>query len=340
MTIKIAPYIFELDTVKFDKVHIATITLKYFREIESKIKNIKDMSANNFCFNLISILGYYKNHEGELTNLSLDEAKQLSDNELELFAKLLVEKSGWQKNELFINEDISICEREKDEKYIDFLKRVYISYLEYHTKVWSKILDPFSSIFSKSKGKEIGELLSKNILLSNNINKQISNSRHILETFNKTNSLDRIPFSLQKPSEKYAMETNITINKVADDLNKVTTLFAQSAELLENMNSIGLHLAGSFKSSIRKSSIYSYIMIGIAVISLLLAAYFSFKTMHYAEKNNDYIDNTAKILFQKIDTYNNNLDSLISLQRNETINIKKQETDLRNNFISTAEDSL
>ena len=103
MTIKIAPYIFELDTVKFDKVHIATITLKYFREIESKIKNIKDMSANNFCFNLISILGYYKNHEGELTNLSLDEAKQLSDNELELFAKLLVEKSGWQKNELFIN---------------------------------------------------------------------------------------------------------------------------------------------------------------------------------------------------------------------------------------------
>ena len=115
---------------------------------------------------------------------------------------------------------------------------MYISYLEYHTKVWSKILDPFSSIFSKSKGKEIGELLSKNILLSNNINKQISNSRHILETFNKTNSLDRIPFSLQKPSEKYAMETNITINKVADDLNKVTTLFAQSAELLENMNSI------------------------------------------------------------------------------------------------------
>ncbi|PPC78617.1 hypothetical protein C4K68_03665 [Pokkaliibacter plantistimulans] len=205
-----------------------------------------------------------------------EQAKLLTQSDLEDFAKLFIEKNGY----LLDDKDKQETIRKKDDegKVVVSLKNHTADELlkksdESETEHLLRVVDLYIAQSSK-RTKELFDSAMKGLFSSSTLglleeNKRISNSLG-------SSLIHHQPFKLPELPENPVFETNRQLASFGKELNAV-------AALIKNMNDLGVQMAMDSAAATARTKLWNNIMFGLGLITLVVTAIFSY--LSYASSN-------------------------------------------------------
>lgn len=284
-------------------------------EIEKNYKNLEGNSGSELIQILLTVFGQLYNETDDVRmRLSLDFAKELSENDLEDFAGHYLDNNTYL-NEMLEFADIPIPNQSKSETNIDFLSKKFLLYWKDEQKIYQGFKRSIGAISPRAfKAIEANARIAKSLHMSATAALSISNPLKTLTKLSKTLSATDVMSKIspgipiedkvEKSEEDKLVSPQIhTIKLLAEidskadvfigEMNEAKNLVAEIAELNVSNNEIGkdllagfLEFLNRFKNEQENNKRYSNKMILIAVIAIVLSSIFSFYTNREASKNN------------------------------------------------------
>jgi hypothetical protein len=239
--------------------------------------------------------------EQEGTPVTAAEAEQLTDEEIEAFAKdflahnpSLLQTFENPKTESRTNEKgerISVITpravdfpKEPDERDSDYLARVMRRDRDERAKRIKHITESASGIFrGAGLSKTTEDILRQNLLFSDRL-REMTASFDALRA--RTIEMPAVDAWRERPVENPALripnlppnpayETIARLNEVLAYMEGIRPLAAECANLIRSMNDTSIRMLADFSRNARQTAIYNRITIWIAVLGLVVSAVFS-----------------------------------------------------------------
>lgn len=314
-----------LDISKLARMHDFYIETKALGKIKCGSTNSNSMSALGavlkaqdvdgpyFARKLICVVGKKLtvdevDGEGEIQEIvvTAEDVEQLSEEEIELFAKEFISHNSWliqtnndtgtgirkSKSGESDNCQKENAQRSNDEKSSGYLMRIFEEHIKNmnkrlqeiinpshgYLKSLQEIVNPFGGLQKSMFENSTLEALRRNFDLSDHLRGTISQINRNTHDFGATKGMiepihARFP-EIQIP-ENPAHETNRRLNGVIEKLESVQDLAAQSAEIIRNMNDTALMMQSDYIRNAKRSEVFTKAAIWIAAISLFVTCVFS-----------------------------------------------------------------
>jgi hypothetical protein len=344
---------FEFDTVALGRVKCHHLTLDAMYELGKALAD-QTLGGPELTRLLLAALGKRvpapatdepehapKEAQKEAGNpLSADDARQLSDAEIENFAKLFLEHHPYllhsyenaeritTKNEK--GEDVISLKprpidlpRKPDEKDSDYLARVFRRYVEEdrkrHEKMMKSFVDPFRNL---GLSKSALDMVRENALISSRLRETIDPLRNFglprsAVDMMRENALvaDRLggsvhatavpepmPMPIFRPPRNPILDTNKRLDDILDRVEEMRPLVVQSADLIRSMNDAAIRMIGDFGRNARRAEFYTLLVIFIAAVSLIVTAVFSWLNYEASNAASDDAKRAAQQFMQRIES--------------------------------------
>lgn len=308
---------FDLETHALGQVRCGFLSVNAFSAIE-KLLAEADIDGRSLTRNLIIHVGTRITGEGQRPDkeehrvpISFEETNQLTDEEIESFAREFLSHNTWllQSQETTTHTAQGNDKKERavsagpapvdfprigGETNSQYLLRVIRNYIDEWEKRLNYALKPHLDFFSKGLlPASTQELLKENFALSDRLNGSIADFTRKLITAQTSPSFmgspEIKPLSLP-PVTNPLYETNHQLRQVLSHMGGMRPLVAESAELIRSMNRVALQMIVDFGQNARRTERHTWVMIVIAVASLMITAIFSWWS--YKDSQDRSIENT------------------------------------------------
>lgn len=260
--------------------------------------------------------------------ISDKELNQFVDGDFELFSKLYIENHPWlpgyrfniivrsksegqEQKSNFKKDEIKI-EKKKEESHCDYLKRLLQKHYEIEEKDYQKLIASFKPLIDQSE--KMKQLLNTNFSLS----KELAESIHSIQTPYQSPILDSLKNLRPNPS----VVTNEILSRIDNTIERLSNVSLQSSTIVLNINEIIKELLNQNQRTSKKNTIISFVMIAVAVISMIIGTVFSYQNLIETRKNgeqlnfylNEIYQNNKLILKEK--KINDSLNAILSKKDN------------------------
>lgn len=323
---------FEFETEALGRLKCRSISTKSFKILEELLAD-ESLTGRHFIVNILTqIAVHISDDEQESQQVTIEEANQLTDDEIESFAKEFLAHNNWilmtyevaSSNVVTDENGNRVVSRTPqkinlpkilNETDSDYLIRVIRHYLDIQRQRIEELTKPLSGFFKNLKKlTSTQDAIRNNFFISDKL-KELSNLSekfHRNLDFGKTDiaaSIDPIR-PLELP-ESPIIETNRRLNKVIDYIDEIYPLVSESAKLISSMNDVSIRMLANYGRNAQRTERFTYIMIIIATISLVITAGFSY--INYTSRNISTVQ-TAQI----IDKFSDEIASLSDSQDQKT----------------------
>lgn len=304
-------YEFEFESTTLGRLHCRVISLAVLGALEKINKNLAGRPLivkllENVAERVPDTEEEGAGVEQEGTPITADEADQLSDDEIEAFAReFLAHNPSLSKTYGGAADKLRAIEKgkrvipvrprpikllkEPEESELDFLARVVRRELDERIRKLNNITTLSGALKSAGLSVSTQNALRENLLLSDRLGGMAGNLGRAIVPALQTPSVPsiRIP-------DNPAHETNARLNDVLDHMDEMRPIVAEAANLIRSMNEAAIRMLGDFGRNARRTEIYTLIIIGIAALGLLVTAGFSvqnyFDSLAAAVRSNQLIE--------------------------------------------------
>ena len=312
---------FETETLGILLVH--DFSLSVFSAIEKKIQNGELDTPTELAIELICLTCQFDNKDGEYTEerISDGEAKKLSENELNNFARLFIKHNQDlmhdEKSVLITREDNDIGEdtvsikpkeyvqKQENETDCEHLQRLVNGALEYQRLLNKKLIASISTknLFSN----RTIDLINENRQISSNLGSRLNQ-----------------PFKLQDLPESPMIKTDNILSSLAEEQKEM-------AGLIKNMNDLGVQMSIDATTNTARSRFWNSVMFFLGLVTLIITAVFSYSSYKSSEES-------FSKLTVILDTTNSNLEKQLSIE-NEILNEQKLTNRQQSTILNSSTDN-
>jgi hypothetical protein len=297
-------YDFEFNLPTLGRLQCRALSMQVLDQLEKMLAD-KDLTGRPFIVKLLEQVAERSPANGETeqegTPVTAAEAEQLTDEEIEAFAKdflahnpSLLQTFENPKTESRTNEKgerISVITpravdfpKEPDERDSDYLARVMRRDRDERAKRIKHITESASGIFrGAGLSKTTEDILRQNLLFSDRL-REMTASFDALRA--RTIEMPAVDAWRERPVENPALripnlppnpayETIARLNEVLAYMEGIRPLAAECANLIRSMNDTSIRMLADFSRNARQTAIYNRITIWIAVLGLVVSAVFS-----------------------------------------------------------------
>jgi hypothetical protein len=235
----------------------------------------KKLSSIEFTRNLLTDLAYFdKNENDKVPRIEIDK---IDEEDLSLFANLYVENNKYQLSDFAKTIYKKNKDKTESDKFVDldFQKNETESNFEYLVRFFKTKGTLFNELF-KNEIANIDALYNSDYLKPL-IDKQLLLKSELESSFNQINYFI--------PKTNSANEMFSTLD---DKISVLVKIGWDSAKLVEGLHNIVLGILNESKIAAKKTEIFNYIIIVIAIISLLTTMVFSILSYNSNEASYEY----------------------------------------------------
>jgi len=273
---------FKLPTSALGEVEITPIdfNLDDFAEMKRSLTKIDSMEARDVAATLLSVAGRRLttgDGQNEPRRITKEEAAGLTDDELNRFAREFIGRNtDWL---LMDPENARVSFKDEDEKQkqitqipqaklpknegesdFEHLKRVLSFFFDRERKSAERTLGMSAEMLknlSKRVTPQIEHLISDNFKISNRLNHSLSL---------------RDPASMRSEHQAHlTAQTNKRLDSLVGGFERLQSIVANSSELLQNMNTLGLSLTEKFTASSAEGARQNRRMLWVGILTLIIS---------------------------------------------------------------------
>ena len=254
-------YNFTLETEALGRIKVEEYTWRHNSEIISRNENFDDFSPDSFARRLLNITGHLYDSDKNIIqkeHLSVDIVDEISDQEMEFYAKKFLEKNDIlfknmvsvidnKGNKVFDNEDkvvvtdkLTLNIKRKDETHQENLYRVFSEYLQEQERLFApltKALNTFGAV-QGSISDSLNQSLQDNLIVSASLSRDISNIGNRLrfgegELYDSSAEDTVSPYKIKEIKDKKDLEGTGT----TDYLKDILLLISSTSKVINSLNS-------------------------------------------------------------------------------------------------------
>ena len=296
-----ADHEFELPTLKLGVLKCSSVKLKHLIELETYIKTSEpagDAFARKLLFSIAQKVHdeSLETEEAEKRDISVEDLQLVSPEEIELFAAQFIAHNKWMLHLNVEDEtyDEHVFPQDSGETNSEYLLRFFQRYTKEQSRRLKDVMAPYRGL-SKSflKGFEFKSPLSD--ISKGLITKNMFHSDRLRELSRGFDALKKVKAAIPatiapiydpphhiKIPENPTFETNRRLNDVLDHMDEMRPLVAESANLIGSMNNAAIQMIADFGRNARRTEIYTWFLIIMAVSSLAITAFFSWSNYELA----------------------------------------------------------
>lgn len=353
-------YDFDLETEKLGTIRCGSFSIKALAHAERHLKT-ENPSSDAFAREMfgkvgrrVKIGGEFKEENRNSSQLSESELSQISDEEVETFAGEFVKHNKWllenhdETNRSVSKEkdgekDVSLeyvfvdFPKEEKESNSDYFVRVIKRHMDEQVERWEKTFKPYKGLLSS-----VAEGMLKNHL---SLSDQLQNTLHNAERNAFREHVARITptppreFSLPPIPENPIHDTNRRLDNVLNHAEALKPVIFQSAELFRNMSDTALQMHADFNRSARTSTIFSFAVIVIAAISLVITAVYSWWSYESTQQQGQLVEGLLKAQQTQIDSITKGQEErterVVGAMQAEQAQLSKRQVEAQQSHIQT-----
>ncbi len=271
-------YQFRFGTEGLGKLLCHNLSVSAMSDAGKWLENRGDKSSEEFTRYISTILcqSVANDEDDSEDRISQDQAKLLTQNDIQEFSKLFFEKNKYiledrEKREIIHKKDNDgkVVVSFKDHFSEELLKREGESDTDHFLRVIEEYIKQ-----SAKQNKKLFKSFTKNLFSNSTLN-LIDENKRISDSLGNT-LLHHKPFKLPERPENPVHETNRNLASFGKELNEV-------AYLIKNMNDLGVKMAIDTATASARSKHWNNIMFALGLVTLIVTAIFSY--MSFSSSN-------------------------------------------------------
>ena len=262
------------------------------------------------------------------SSLTPEELNSVTDEDLEKFADKLIQKNRY----LLKTNKGSDLERSVDESACDFLVRVFRHYATEQKTQWERMTKSVSnSLFTSTTL----EAMQRNLGISNQLQDTIEKYTRSLSVASPSHAESKLdvlsyPMPALHMEKNPIHETNEKLESVAQQIEDLRPIAAQTAQLIQSMNDTALHMQADYVANAEAAGQQTTFAIRIAALSLFVSAVGLVISSFFSCQSHLDTKESNKSSDAQIKAFQNEIRDLVAAQREERTAIVKTIVDTRN----------